>query len=359
MLNANSVVLVMAGGTGGHVFPALAVAKELQKLGVKIHWLGTQNGIEADLIPAAGIELHNISIKGLRGKGVVGLLAAPFKIIKAIVQAKKVIKEIKPQVVVGFGGYVTGPGGVAAKLAGVSLIIHEQNAIAGLTNKLLAKISNKVLQAFPNTLSQAKTVGNPVRDTLVQLAEPSERINTATTELNVLVVGGSLGAVAINNTVLAAMQSMANDKRPQLWHQVGKHNIDAMQAAYADAGVQAKVVPFIDDMTAAYEWADLVVCRAGALTVAEVAAAGCAALFVPFPFAVDDHQTANANYLVTDNAALMIQQTDLTASLLAEKWLHFSEHKHELLHMANAARKLAITTATAAVVEEIKGVNHG
>ncbi len=359
MLNANSVVLVMAGGTGGHVFPALAVAKELQKLGVQIHWLGTQNGIEADLIPAAGIELHTISIKGLRGKGVVGLLTAPFKIIKAIVQAKKVIKEIKPQVVLGFGGYVTGPGGVAAKLARVPLVIHEQNAIAGLTNKLLAKISNKVLQAFPNTLKQAKTVGNPVRDSLLQLAAPSERINTATTELKVLVVGGSLGAVAINNTVLAAMQSLAANTRPQLWHQVGKHNIDAMRAAYADAGVQARVVPFIDDMAEAYEWADLVVCRAGALTVAEIAAAGCAALFVPFPFAVDDHQTANANYLVKENAALMVQQADLGAEQLAQKWLYFSEHKQELLQMANAAKKLAITTATAAVIEEIKGVNHG
>lgn len=359
MFNANTVVLIMAGGTGGHVFPALAVANALQQQGVIIHWLGTQSGIEADLIPAAGIEIHYLSIKGLRGKGVVGLLAAPFKIVKAVIQAKKVINKIKPKIVVGFGGYVTGPGGVAAKIAGVPLVIHEQNAIAGLTNTLLAKISNKVLQAFPNTLKKAKTVGNPVRSNLTDLPAPSERIKTDSNELKVLVVGGSLGAVAVNNMVLAAMQTIAPEKRPKLWHQVGKHNIETMQRAYAQAGVQAQVVAFIDDMAAAYEWADLVICRAGALTVAEVAAAGCAALFIPFPFAVDDHQTANANYLVKENAALMIQQTDLSADQLAQKWLFYSEHKQELLKMANAARELAITTATADVVEEIKGVNHG
>lgn len=359
MFNANTVVLIMAGGTGGHVFPALAVANALQQQGVIIHWLGTQSGIEADLIPAAGIEIHYLSIKGLRGKGVVGLLAAPFKIIKAVIQAKKVINKIKPKIVVGFGGYVTGPGGVAAKIAGVPLVIHEQNAIAGLTNTLLAKISNKVLQAFPNTLKKAKTVGNPVRSNLTDLPAPSERIKTDSNELKVLVVGGSLGAVAVNNMVLAAMQTIAPEKRPKLWHQVGKHNIETMQQAYAQAGVQAQVVAFIDDMAAAYEWADLVICRAGALTVAEVAAAGCAALFIPFPFAVDDHQTANANYLVKENAALMIQQADLSADQLAQKWLYYSEHKQELLKMANAARELAITTATADVVEEIKGVNHG
>lgn len=359
MLKANSVVLIMAGGTGGHVFPALAVAKELQQQGAQIHWLGTKNGIEADLIPAADIEIHYLSITGLRGKGVVGLFKAPFKISKAIMQAKKVIKKIQPEVVVGFGGYVTGPGGVAAKLAGVPLVIHEQNAIAGLTNKLLAKISNKVLQAFPNTLKNAKTVGNPVRETVVQIPAPSERINTASTDLKVLVVGGSLGAVAINNMVLAAMQNMAPAQRPQLMHQVGKHNISSVQAAYQEADVEAQVVAFIDDMAAAYAWADLVVCRSGALTVAEIAAAGCAALFIPLPFAVDDHQTANANYLVKENAALMIQQTDLSAETLAQKWLHFSENKQELLQLAQAARKLAITTATTAVVEEIKGVKHG
>lgn len=359
MLNANSVVLIMAGGTGGHVIPALSVAKELQKLGVTIHWLGTQNGIEADLVPAAGIELHCLSITGLRGKGVKGLITAPFKIAKAVAQAKQVIKQVKPQVVLGFGGYVTGPGGVAAKLAGLPLVIHEQNAIAGLTNKLLAKVSNTVLQAFPNTLKGAKTVGNPVRDAVAQLVAPGTRINTDLNELKVLVVGGSLGAVAVNNVVLDAMKSMAPEQRPQLWHQVGKNNIDAMTAAYADAGVDAQVVAFIDDMAAAYAWADLVVCRAGALTVAEIAAAGCAALFVPFPFAVDDHQTANANYLVKENAALLIQQNELTAQTLAEKWMYFSEHKQELLRIAEAARALAITTAATDVVEEIKGVCHG
>lgn len=359
MSNQKPLVLIMAGGTGGHVFPALAVANELQILGTEIHWLGTENGIEADVIPAANIKLHCIAIKGVRGNGLVGLLAAPFKIVTAVAQARKVIKEIQPDVVVGFGGYVTGPGGVAAKLAAVPLVVHEQNAIAGLTNKLLAKISNKTLQAFPNTLSQAKTVGNPVRAALMQIAVPSARINTASNELKVLVVGGSLGAVAVNNTVLAAMQMLAADQRPALWHQVGKGNIEAMQAAYAQAGVEAQVVAFVEDMSAAYEWADLVICRAGALTVAEIAAAGCAALFVPFPYAVDDHQTANAEYLVKENAALMIQQADLSAAVLAEQWRYFSQHKDELLQMAEAARALAITTATTAVVEEIKGVTHG
>lgn len=359
MLKPNSVVLMMAGGTGGHVFPALAVAKELQQQGAVIHWLGTESGIEAELVPDAGIALHYLAIKGLRGKGLLGLLKAPFKIIKATLQAKKIITEIKPHVVVGFGGYVTGPGGVAAKIAGIPLVIHEQNAIAGLTNKLLAKLSDSVMQAFPNTLKNARTVGNPVRESVTVLPAPATRINIDSKELNVLVIGGSLGAVALNNKVLEAMQSLPLVARPHLWHQVGKHNIEAMQAAYQSAGVEAKVVAFIDDVATAYQWADLVVCRAGALTVAEVAAAGCAALFVPFPFAVDDHQTANANYLVKENAALMIQQAELSATELSQKWTHYSENKQELLQLANAAQALAITTATTAVVDEIKGVNHG
>lgn len=353
-------VLMMAGGTGGHVFPALAVARELRTAGMDVHWLGTARGIENELIPAAGLPLHYLNIAGLRGKGVSGLLAAPVRILRAVWQARRIIKRIKPDVVVGFGGYATGPGGVAARLAGVPLIIHEQNAIAGLTNRLLSRISQCVLQAFPGALPGAVTVGNPVRQDVVALPAPAEHRAWREQEpLRVLVVGGSLGAVALNTMVLQAMQILPPEQRPQLRHQAGKNNASTLQQQYLAAGVQAEVVPFIDDMAAAYAWADLVVCRAGALTVAEVAAAGCAALFVPFPFAVDDHQTANARYLADQQAALLQQQHELDGRQLAAIWQQYAGHKNELQVMAERARALAITTATQDVVQHIKGFCRG
>lgn len=355
---ANSV-LMMAGGTGGHVIPALSVAKALQAKGYRIEWLGTAAGIENKLVPQAGFPLHHLNIAGLRGKGKLGLLTAPWRICKAIWQARAVIKQVQPCAVVGFGGYATGPGGVAAKLAGVPLLIHEQNAIAGLTNKLLRPLSNVVMQAFPEALQGALTVGNPVREDVAAIAAPEQRFTAAQKNLKVLVVGGSLGAVAINKLVLEAMQQLEPSERPQLRHQVGQNNLPQMQQAYQQAEVAAEVLPFIEDMAAAYAWADLVICRAGALTVAEIAAAGCAAWLIPYPFAVDDHQTANANYLVRHQAALLSQQHELTASQLASTLQQLQQHREQLLALANNARKLAITTATAEVVKQIERFNRG
>lgn len=352
-------VLMMAGGTGGHVIPALSVAKALAEQGYSVQWLGTAAGIENQLVPQAGFPLRHLNIAGLRGKGKLGLLAAPWRITKAIWQARSVIKQVQPGAVVGFGGYATGPGGIAAKLAGVPLLIHEQNAIAGLTNKLLRPFSNVAMQAFPAALKNAVLVGNPVREDVAAIAAPELRLGKSQGSLRVLVVGGSLGAVAINQLVLEAVQQLDKNERPQLRHQVGKNNLEAMRYAYQQAGVDAEVVPFIEDMAAAYAWADLVICRAGALTVAEIAAAGCAAWFIPFPFAVDDHQTANANYLVAQQAALISQQHELNALLLAEKLQQLQQQPSVLLELAMNARKLAITTATAEVVQQIKRVYRG
>lgn len=346
-------VLFMAGGTGGHVFPALAVAKEMASRGYDIHWLGTANGIEKDLVPAAGYPLHCITIAGLRGKGKLGLIKAPLLIAKAVWQARKIIKQVKPVAVLGMGGYATGPGGVAAKLSGVPLLIHEQNAYAGMTNKLLHKISDQSLQAFPGALDNALVTGNPVREDVFAIGN---QISSDSEQLKVLVVGGSLGAVALNTAVFEAMQSLPEHQRPELWHQAGKRNIEALQQEYQQAGIKAKVTAFIDDMAAAYEWADLVVCRSGALTVSEIAAAGKAAIFVPFPFAVDDHQTANAGFLTRRQAGIIRQQQDLTPQWLAQQWLEYQADKTALQKMADTARQLAMPDATAQVAGCIESI---
>lgn len=350
----SKTVLFMAGGTGGHVIPALSVARAMEQKGYRIHWLGTAVGIEKDLVPAAGFTLHCIDIGGLRGKGKLGLLTAPLRIAKAILQARKIIKSVKPVAVLGMGGYATGPGGVAAKLLGIPLLIHEQNAYAGMTNKLLHKIADFSMQAFPQALPGALVTGNPVRPEIVvsELADSTEE--TEPSSFNVLVIGGSLGAVALNDNVYEAMSQMNAPERPSLWHQAGKRNIDQVQQRYDDAGVEAKVTAFIDDMAGAYQWADLVVCRAGALTVSEIAAAGKAAIFIPFPFAVDDHQTANAQYLASENAAIICPQEQLTAGWLINQWRAFKENKSSLQEMARKARLLAVTDATEQVVEQIE-----
>lgn len=353
--NTTRTVVMMAGGTGGHVFPALAVAHALKEQGYDIHWLGTQAGIEADLVPKNNFPLHTISIAGLRGKGKLGMLAAPIKIIRAIAQARTILKPLKPVAVVGLGGYATGPGGIAAWLMGVPLLIHEQNAHAGMTNRLLARFSKVVMQAFPGALPGAMVTGNPVRNEVLALPEPAKRLQS-TGPLKVLVVGGSLGAVALNTAVLDAMKLLAPEARPQLRHQVGKRNIDDMLVQYRDVGIDADVTAFIDDMAAAYAWADLVVCRAGALTVSEIAAAGCAAIFVPFPFAVDDHQTANAQYLQTQGAAIIRQQSELSAEWLAQQWQQLKDDRPLLLAMSEQARSLAMTDATDQVVTQVKRV---
>jgi len=358
----NKTVLIMAGGTGGHVFPALAVADELKAKGYDIHWLGTAAGIEADLVPKAGYPLHCIQVTGLRGKGKLSLLAAPFKLLKAVWQASRFIKVINPAAVLGFGGFATGPGGLAAKLKGIPLLVHEQNAFPGMTNRILRPMATVVMQAFANTfkgtkgLEKLKTTGNPVR-TDISADKESLQVTMATDALNVLVVGGSLGAVALNQAVLGALKSLPVEKRPNLLHQVGRKNIDATRQMYQNEGLtlseQCRVVPFIDDMAAAYSWADLVICRAGALTVSEVACAGVAAIFVPYPHAVDDHQTANAQILVNAEAAELIQQKDLQSGWLAERWEHYQNNKQQLLLMAEKALSVAIPDATQVVAGQV------
>lgn len=370
---ANKTVMVMAGGTGGHVFPALAVADELKQQGYDIHWLGTAAGIEAELVPKSGYPLHCINVTGLRGKGKLALLAAPWKIIKAIYQAVQFMRIVRPSAVLGLGGFATGPGGIAAKLLGVPLLIHEQNAFPGMTNRLLKPLANVVMQAFPNTFKGSKnlarlfTTGNPVRANIVALgcAEKEGGDNFEKKEkLNVLVVGGSLGAVALNKAVVDALSLMvkehlahnlAENYLPNIWHQVGKKNIDAVQQSYAEKGLQgkAKVVAFIDDMAVAYDWADIVVCRSGALTVSELACAGKAAIFVPFPYAVDDHQTANAQILVKAGAAEIKQQKELTAEWLVERWTSYSDNPEKIKHMSIAAKGASIANATQVVTEQV------
>ncbi|MGB1091148.1 MAG: undecaprenyldiphospho-muramoylpentapeptide beta-N-acetylglucosaminyltransferase [Oceanobacter sp.] len=351
----SKVALMMAAGTGGHVFPALAVAKQLVEEGYEVHWLGTPTGMENRLVPMNGFPLHAVNIKGLRGKGFAGILAAPWLIAKAVWQSLKIIRQIKTNVVIGFGGYIAGPGGVAARLAGLPLIIHEQNALSGLTNRMLNRISHTSLQAFPGTLPGAVTVGNPVRADLV-CSDFDLKVNPD--RLRVLVIGGSLGAKALNDAVLACWQLLEEDKRPELRHQVGQKDSERMLAAYQNTDVKAEVTAFIDDMAAAYQWADLMICRAGASTVSEVAAAGKPAIFVPFPFAVDDHQTVNAGYLVGAGGALLKQQSELTPEWLAEQISNLDSDRGRLEQMARINRNKALPDATEHAVKEIERTIH-
>ncbi|WP_372739324.1 undecaprenyldiphospho-muramoylpentapeptide beta-N-acetylglucosaminyltransferase [Neptunomonas sp.] len=313
-MKKHKTALIMAGGTGGHVFPALATAHCLQEEGVCIHWMGTQIGIESTVVPNADITLHTIDVQGLRGKGRLSLLLAPFKLLKAIWQAVKVVRAVKPDVVLGMGGFASGPGAVAARLLGVPLVIHEQNAVAGMTNRISAKLAQRILVAFPGAFGSALKVeqtGNPVRGAILELPEPQQRYDQRSGAINLLIVGGSLGAKAINELVPQALAQMAVDERPNVWHQAGKQNFEATQQTYNRLNVSARVDAFIEHMDEAYGWADLVICRSGALTVSELAIAGVPALLIPFPFAVDDHQTGNARYLEQAGAAWIIQQADL------------------------------------------------
>lgn len=348
-------ILIMAGGTGGHVFPALAVAHYLSEHGHTVSWLGTGRGMESELVPANGFAIDYISIAGLRGNGFTGWLAAPLRISRAIFQALAVVRRRKPDAVLGMGGFVTGPGGVAAKLSGRPLLIHEQNAIAGLTNRLLSHVADKVLEAFPATFigSKVSHTGNPVRSDIAAMPAPAERFTAREGRLRLLVVGGSLGALALNEMVPLALAAMPEAMRPEVRHQSGKRHLDVTKSAYEKAGVSGEVMPFIEDMAAVYEWADLVICRAGALTVSELALAGVASILVPYPYAVDDHQTANGRYLVEESAAQLAQQRDLTpevlASMLSSYCSDVNEGRKQLMAMAENARRLAKPQATAEV----------
>ncbi len=354
----SACIMIMAGGTGGHVFPALAVANELRARGAEVFWLGTRNGLEAKVVPEAGIDIEWISISGLRGKGVIGWLLAPFRLAKAIAQSIEVIFRRRPMAVLGMGGFVSGPGGLVTWLLRKPLLIHEQNAIAGLTNKLLAKRANKVMEAFPGTFKGLKTVislGNPVRKEIAELPEPAERFAGREGKLRVLVIGGSLGAQALNETVPQAIAQIDEAQRPEVFHQAGQRNIEAAREQYDACAVEAKVEPFIADMAEAYAWADVVICRSGALTVCELAAAGVGAVLVPFPFAVDDHQTANGRYLAGAGAAELVQQSALTAEKLSEILQGFvvdcQSGRERLLAMANKARALAKPESTRQVAD--------
>jgi len=337
-------VLIMAGGTGGHVFPGLAIAKYLRDRDVEVHWLGTSRGLEAQLVPEADIPLHLITIGGLRGKGIKTLLAAPIKIMTAIKEARRVIHEVKPDVVLGLGGFVSGPGGIASWLSHCPLVIHEQNAKAGFTNKILARFAKRVLEGFPNAFApQAKVIpiGNPIRHEIEALPAPDLRLNRADKEkLRLLVLGGSLGAKALNEMVPQALAHLALADRPNVRHQTGEQHMEGAKKAYQSKEIDVNLTAFIKDMAGAYEWADIVICRAGALTVSELCAAGLGAVLVPFPHAVDDHQTANAQFMVDCHAAYCIQQRELTAEQLADIVRQFAQSPEKRLSMAKAAYSL-------------------
>jgi UDP-N-acetylglucosamine--N-acetylmuramyl-(pentapeptide) pyrophosphoryl-undecaprenol N-acetylglucosamine transferase len=345
-------VLIMAGGTGGHVFPALAVADELRARGVPIVWLGTRNGIEARVVRQAGYQIEWLSITGLRGKNAATLLLAPARLLIACAQACRVLWQRKPAAVLGMGGFVAGPGGLMAWMMRRPLLVHEQNAVAGLTNRLLARLAGQVLQAFPQTFNDnAITVGNPVRKDIQQLPGPKMRIEGHRGVLRLLVIGGSLGAVRLNEIVPQAVSCIKPEARPEIRHQTGRNNIEAARECYRQHGVEADVKPFIDDMAEAYGWADLVICRAGAMTVFELAAAGVGSILVPYPYAVDDHQTANADYLVNAGAAIIKQQQDLNSEWLSDTINTLTQQRDRLVQMAIAARSMAMPAAANEVAD--------
>jgi UDP-N-acetylglucosamine--N-acetylmuramyl-(pentapeptide) pyrophosphoryl-undecaprenol N-acetylglucosamine transferase len=352
-------VLIMAGGTGGHVFPALACAREFQARGYTVHWLGTPRGIENELVPTAGLQLHLINVTGLRGKGRLSLLKAPFMLLKALLQARKVVRQLKPVCVVGFGGYVTGPGGLAAKLSGVPLIIHEQNAVAGTANRSLASFAARVCEAFPQTFAASakrRTTGNPVRAELF-FETPRQALEGRKPRL--LVLGGSLGAEPLNKLLPEALSLVPAELRPEVFHQAGKNHDEVTTERYRAAGVEAQVAPFIKDMAQAYGWADLVVCRAGALTISELAAAGLPSLLVPLPHAIDDHQSRNAEYLAREGAAFVMPQRTTGAAEMAARLKEVLMQPEQLKRMAATARQLAKPDATNTVVDVCLEVVHG
>lgn len=346
-------IMIMAGGTGGHVFPGLAVARAMQAEGWRVIWLGTRNGMEATLVPQHGFTIELINFSGLRGKKLVSYLLLPWRLAKACWQSFRILRRQRPQVVLGMGGYPALPGGIMAVLSGKPLLIHEQNRIAGLTNKILAKIASRILLAFPGTITdqadKIQVTGNPVRAEIAQLPSPEVRYAKRTGKLNILVVGGSLGAQALNTVLPQALSMIPGNQRPFVTHQSGKVHLATLQQAYVEHGVTGNLVAFIENMAVHYQNCDLVICRAGALTIAELAAAGVASILVPYPYAVDDHQTANARFLSEHNAAVLWPQSELTANSLAQ-WL-MTCTRIQLQTMATNARTLAMPEAAQRVVK--------
>lgn len=345
---SQKIALIMAGGTGGHIFPGLAVAHALRERGWQVHWLGAPASMEARLVPPQGFALETIDFSGVRGKGIKTLALLPWRLLKALGQALAVVRRVQPDVVVGLGGYISFPGGMAAWLSGKPLVLHEQNSVPGMANKLLARVAKQVFTAFPNVFAQGHWVGNPLRAAFLQHPEPTQRFAGRSGPLRLLVVGGSLGAKALNDVVPQALALLAPGQRPIVTHQSGAAQIEALQQNYAAAGVQATLTPFIDDTAQAFADADIIVCRAGASTVTEIAAIGAAAVFVPFPAAVDDHQTANARFLVDAGAAWLLPQPELSAQTLA-KMLQTLQ-RPALLQRAIQAKKMQKTEATLMVV---------
>ena len=345
---SQKTALIMAGGTGGHIFPGLAVAEELRARGWRVHWLGAPGSMESRIVPQHGFPLELIDFSGVRGKGLATLALLPLRLLRAFWQALQVVRRVKPDVVVGLGGYITFPGGMMGVLCGKPLVLHEQNSVAGMANKVLAGVADRVFTAFPGVLKKAQWVGNPLRAAFTRQAAPSERFAGRTGPLRLLVVGGSLGAQALNDIVPRALALIPAENRPVVTHQSGATQIDTLRANYQAAGVQAELTPFIDDTASAFAAADIIVCRAGASTVTEIAAVGAAAVFVPFPFAVDDHQTTNARFLVNAGGGWLVQQSDLTPEGLAKMLLN--SERTALVDIAEKAKNMQKINATREVV---------
>jgi len=351
-------IVVVAGGTGGHIFPGIAVADYLKQQGWQVSWIGTPDRMEASVVPKHNIEIDFIDVKGVRGNGLKRLIKAPFMVINAILQARKVLKQQRPDVVLAMGGYVTGPAGIAAKSLGIPLVIHEQNAVAGMSNRWLAKCANRVLAAFPSAFANGKAelVGNPVRQSVVDI--PKREV---TSPINILVVGGSLGAQVLNQTLPEAFKRLNDTCAINIWHQTGKGHLASVSESYQQQQMgneQVTVAEFIDDMDTAYSWADIVICRAGALTVSEIAAAGKMAVFVPFPHAVDDHQTANAQYLVMAEGALLMPQRQFNQRSIVELLSPYLAEPLLITKMAGKAKQQAILDATASVAMHCEQVTN-
>jgi len=358
-------VLIMAAGTGGHVFPALSIARKLRKHNVRTEWMGTHQGMENQLLEGTGIKIHAVSAKGLKGKGVVRLLFAPFMLVQALIQSIRVLSSVNPDCVLGMGGFVSGPGGLAAKITGRKLVIHEQNAVPGFTNKLLSKIANLVFEAFPNTFPDSDKVlytGNPLRSEIAELAEKPRQYEKSSRSLRILVLGGSQGALAINEVVPELIADWPEQNRPHVLHQSGERTLEETQVLYKDRGLSSvegvEVVPFISNMADAYGWADLVICRSGASTVSEIAAVGLPSILIPYPHHSDQQQKHNANWLVSAGAAFLLEQKDLTLATLRSLLLDLHTDRSKLQKMSDAARSISICDADELIVSRCMELAH-
>jgi len=365
----NTSILIMAAGTGGHIFPALSIAQKLAAKGVRTEWLGTRNGMENELLADTDIAIHTISVQGLRGKGIARKLMAPFMLAQALVQSIFVISRVKPRCVLGMGGFVSGPGGLAAKLMGKRLLIHEQNAVAGATNKILAKFADRVFEAFPNTFAKNEKVihtGNPLREDIVAIVKGKQGSSSAASSwdapLQILVLGGSQGSAAINAVIPEMLARWGSDNLPKIYHQSGRKPFDATRELYQSLSIEIgngnRLVPFIDDMAAAYRWADLVVCRSGASTVCELAAVGLPSVLIPYPYHSDNQQTANAEWLSDNGAAVLIQQADLTINLLLKTLKDLDGGRSRLRTMAERASSIAVRDASERIATECLESDH-